>query len=148
MLQLDPTIVRDRLKVTIPAFAFVGFAKDLATVTAQTIRWPSAWVIPLGETAGDNRYQSCDFIEQTVTARLGVIMAIRDIADTTGTRAATDLQAIREAVLLSLCTFIPEEGGSAFRFASGKRQSGSDAKGGLFWQDDFTLRFTRRIQIT
>ena len=51
-------------------------------------------------------------------------------------------------MLLSLCRFVPEAGGHAFRFHKGALQSGIDAKGGLFWQDDYTLRFDRRIQIT
>jgi|APEBP8051073178_1049388.scaffolds.fasta_scaffold05349_4 hypothetical protein len=148
MLQLDPALVRDRLRSTVSAFVMVGVARDWGAVKANTIRWPSAWVLLLGEQAGENRYDSCDFIEQTVTARVAVIMAVRDIADRTGAHAGQDLQSLREAALLSLCRFIPEPGGQAFRFLKGALQSGIDSQGGLFWQDEFTLRFDRRIQIT
>lgn len=148
MLQLDTTLVRDRLKATVPAFVSVGLARDFGAVRRETLRFPSAFVILLGEQAGENRYASEDMIEQAITARVAVIMAVRDIADRSGTRATEDLSGIREAVLLSLCRFIPEPGGQAFRFAKGSLQSGIDSQGGLFWQDEFTLRFDRRIQIS
>lgn len=147
MLQLDPTIVKDRLAET-AAFKTVGLAADLGRVSARSLQYPSAFIILLGEHAGDNRYMSEDMVEQAVTARIGVIMAVRDIADTSGARASTNLAPLREAVLLSLCRFVPEVGGNAFRFAKGALQSGIDTHGGLFWQDDYTLRFDRRIQIT
>lgn len=148
MLQLDPATVADRLRSTVSQFASVGLARDLGAVKLNTIRFPTAWVILLGEQAGETRYQYEDLIDQVVTARVGVVMAVRDIADRTGTRAGQDLRAIREAVLLSLCRFIPEPGGNAFRFQKGALQSGIGGEGQLFWQDDFTLRFDRRITLT
>ena len=148
MLTLDSSLVRDRLRDTVPTLASVGLARDFGAARKATMRWPSAWVILLGEDAGENRYANGDMIDQAITARIGVIMAIRDIADRTGSRASTDLKSIREAVLLSLCKFIPEPDGQAFRFARGSLQSGVDEQGGLFWQDEFKLRFDRRIQIT
>lgn len=148
MLTLDLPRIRDRLEASVPVFEHVGLARDLGTVRQQTLRWPSAWVVLLGEQAGENRYFGTDMIEQAITARIGIIMAIRDIADRTGAQAGKALQPIREAVLLSLGRFVPEAGGQAFRFASGQLQSGIDAQGGLFWQDNYTLRFDRRIQIT
>ena len=148
MLTLDPEVIRERLRLTVPTLASIGLARDFGAVRKATIRWPSAWIIVLGEDAGENRYASSDLIEQAVTTRVGVIMAIRDIADRTGARASTDLKSVREAVMLSLCTFVPEAGGQAFRFAKGSLQSGVDEQGGLFWQDEFKLRFDRRIQIT
>lgn len=148
MLQIDPSLVRDRLAATVPAFVSVGLARDFGAARKATIRWPSAWVILLGEMAGEVRYAGPDLIDQVITARIGVIMAIRDIADRTGARAGGNLQSIREAVLLSLCRFVPETDGNAFRFVRGQLQSGVDAEGGLFWQDEFTLRFDRRIHIS
>lgn len=148
MLQLDPMLARDRLRDTVAGFKFVGLSVDLGRVSSKTLQYPSAFVVLLGEQAGENRYQNDDMVEQQVTARIGVIMAVRDLADRSGAAAATSLKPLREAVLLSLCRFVPEEGGEAFRFARGALQSGIASHGGLFWQDDFTLRFDRRIQIT
>lgn len=148
MIQLDPALVATRLHTTVPAFLSVGLARELGAVQAATLRTPSAWVILLAEQADENLYASDDVIEQAVTARIGVVMAVRDIADRTGARAGADLRAIREAVLLSLGRFIPPGADQAFRFSRGSLQSGIDAQGTLFWQDDFTLRFDRRIQIS
>ncbi|WP_313352643.1 hypothetical protein [Paracoccus sp. (in: a-proteobacteria)] len=147
MLQLDPIAVANFLRAAVPAFVSVGLARDLATARRETIRWPSAWIVLLAETAGDNRYASDDMIEQPVTARIAVIMAVRDIADRAGRQASTDLQPLREAVMLSLGRFIPESADQSFRFSRGQRLSGVDAKGGMFWQDEFTLRFDRRIPL-
>ncbi len=148
MLQLDPRIVKERLESAVPAFKRVGLSADLGRVTARSLLYPSAFVVLLGEQASETRYFGEDMIEQVVTARVGVIMAVRDIADTTGAQATTALAPIRETVLLTLCRFVPEAGGNAFRFQKGALQSGIDAQGSLFWQDDYTLRFDRRIQIT
>ena len=148
MLQLDLGPVVGRLRSDVPQLVSIGRARDLGAVRAGTLRYPSAWVILLGETAGEARYQSDDLIDQVVTARIGVILAVRDLADRSGARAADDLAGIREAVLLSLCRFIPEPGGNAFRFQKGALQSGIGGEGQLFWQDDFTLRFDRRIHLT
>lgn len=148
MLQLDVQPVADHLRNAVPAFVSVGLARDLGAVRSNTIRFPSAWVILLGETAGDNKYESDDAIEQAVTARIAVVMAVRDIADRTGAAASGDLKAIREAVLRTLCRHVPPGADQAFRFARGALQSGIAADGALFWQDDFTLRFDRRIQIS
>lgn len=147
MLQLDPILVADYLRTVVPAFVSVGLARDLATVRRETIRWPSAWIVSLAETAGENRYASDDMIEQPVTARIAVIMAVRDIADRVGAQAATDLQPLREAVMLGLGRFAPQDADQAFRFSRGQRLSGVDAQGGMFWQDEFTLRFDRRIPL-
>lgn len=147
MLQLDVIAIADFLRASVPAFATVGLARDLNTVKRETIRWPSAWIVQLAEIAGENRYASDDMIEQPITARIGVIMAVRDIADRTGARAGTDLKPLREAVMLGLGRFIPDGADQAFRFSRGQLISGIDAQGGLFWQDEFTLRFDRRIPL-
>ncbi|ANT39914.1 hypothetical protein RGUI_0841 [Rhodovulum sp. P5] len=145
---LDPALVRDRLQAHVPALRFAGLAADLGRVNARSLLFPSAFVILLGEQAGDPRYAGPDTIDQAVTARIGVILAVRDIADASGATAAGALTPLRAALLGALTTYAPETGGQAFRFARGALQSGIDDRGALFWQDDFTLRFDRRIQIT
>ena len=147
MQLLDIFSIATHLRATVPACAAVGLARDLATIRREAIRWPSAWVIQLAEIAGDNRYASDDAVEQPITARIAVIMAVRDIADRTGKQASTDLHPLREAVMLSLGRHIPQDADQSFRFSRGQLQSGVDAQGGLFWQDEFTLRFDRRIPL-
>lgn len=148
MMHLDTIAVAEHLAAAMPQFVRVDQARDLATATRETIRFPSAWIVLLAETATEARYASDDAIEQAVTARIGVIMAVRDLADRTGARASEDLGAIRQGVLLTLGRHVPPGADQAFRFARGQLLSGVDSRGGLFWQDEFTLRFDRRIQIT
>lgn len=145
MFDLDIPAIASQLHSAVPAFVTVGVARDLGAVRRETIRWPSAWVIPLAEVAGENRYASDDMIEQPITARVAIIMAVRDIADRHGARATTDLKPLRAATMKALGRYRPEGADTTFRFARGQLQSGIDAQGGLFWQDDYTLRFDRRI---
>ncbi len=148
MLHLDVHAIVSFLRSEVPAFVSVGFARDLAAIRRDTIRWPSAWVLNMAEVAGENRYHSDAEIEQPVTARIGIIMAVRDISDRTGAQARTDLTPLRAAVLLGLGRFVPPDADQAFRFSRGQLVSGVDAHGGMFWQDEFTLRFDRRIPLT
>lgn len=148
MLQLDVQAIATHLRASVPAFTSVGMARDFGAVKTSTLRFPSAWVILLAEVAGEARYANGDMIEQAITARIGVIMAVRDIADRDGARASLDLKTLREATLLCLGRHVPSGADQAFRFAKGALQSGISADGALFWQDDFTLRYDRRIQIT
>lgn len=147
MLTLDPALIRNHIAGEVPAFRFVGLAADLGKITAESLVFPSAFIVSLGELAGENHYENDDMIEQAITARLGIVMAVRDIADRSGAVATTSLKPLREAVLGLLCSYVPEQGGQALRFARGALQSGVDGTGALFWQDDYTLRFNRRIQI-
>jgi|GEM_PF-1716303 len=148
MLTLDPTVVADRIRIAMPVFRLVGLARDFGAVRSNTLVFPTAWVILTGESAGEAKYATGDVIDQKITSRIGIIMAVRDITDRTGTQAGEGLRPLRESLLLTLGRFVPEGADEAFRFARGALQSGIAADGALFWQDDFTLRHDRRIQIT
>lgn len=147
MFDLDINAIATMLADAVPQFTSVGVARDLGAVRRETMRWPSAWVVQLAETASENRYASDDMIEQPVTARIAVIMAVRDIADRTGEAAVSSLRPLRAAVMLTLGRHIPTDADQSFRFSRGQLQSGIDAQGGMFWQDEFTLRFDRRIPL-
>ena len=77
---LDPAAIAARLTAKIPALRKVGTARDLANATVETVQAPTAWVVIMSEAAGDVRYEVCDVIEQLITVRFGVILAVRDIA--------------------------------------------------------------------
>lgn len=134
-----------RLKARVPDLVQVGGARDLGNATHETVRAPMAWVVVMSETAGPVRYESCGFIEVEVTARFGVILAVRDIADRTGTAARTALRPLRVAVQGAMCSWQPVGSNHACRFARGALTSGIGRDGMMFWQDEFTVGFDRRI---
>lgn len=148
MEQIDVSALSAHLASAVPQLVSVGHARDLASASRETVRFPSAWIVLLAEDASETRYASDDAVEQQVTGRVAVILAIRDIADRAGARAGEDLKTMRSAVLLALGRHVPAGADQAFRFSRGQLLSGVDSRGGLFWQDEFTLRFDRRIQIT
>lgn len=144
---LDPHDVAARLRESVPELVEVGLARDLATARIETILPPSAWVVILSETAGEVRYEVCDFFEQVVTVRFAVVLGVRDIGDRTGTQAATDLLPIRKAVHRALAAWKPVDANHGCRFARGALSGSPGSDGTLFWQDEFTVAFDRRTQL-
>ena len=143
ILDVDPIAVM--LRTALPDLVEIGTASEFARLTAQTIRWPSAYVIPLAESAGANRYQTCGVLDQRVTARFGVVWAVRDIGDRKGSLAIGDIKSVREAGMAALCRFTPANAETACEPVSGRLVSNIDRDGQMLWQDDFTVAFTRRI---
>lgn len=141
---LDPAAIAARLTAKVPALRKVGTARDLANATVETVQAPTAWVVIMSEAASDVRYEVCDVIEQLVTVRFGVILAVRDIADRTGTAAREDLKQIRIEVLKALGSWMPEGANHNCRFSRGALTSGIGRDGMMFWQDEFTIGFDRR----
>ncbi|TRD18345.1 phage tail terminator protein [Palleronia caenipelagi] len=144
---LDPQEVADRIRARVPALIFVGGAKDLGNATAETLRAPSAWVIVMAETADPPRYEICDLVEQPVTIRFGVVLAVRDIADRTGEAAREALGPVREALHRALTGWQPLGSGRSCLFDRGSLASGIGQDGMMFWQDEFLASFDRRITL-
>lgn len=133
------------LRAGVPELIEVGTARDLGRVKAEAIRWPSAWVVPLAEEAGPNRYLTCHLTDQEVRARFGVVLAVRDIGDRTGARALTGIETIRPQVLLALGRHRPAGASAPCLHAGGRLVSGIGEDGSMIWQDDFTVTIDRRI---
>ena len=144
---LDPADVAARLAARAPLLRKIGTARDLGNATVETIQPSTAWVVIMSEAAGDVRYEVCDVIEQLVTVRFGVILAVRDIADRTGIAAREDLKPIRIEVLKALGSWMPEGANHNCRFSRGALTSGIGRDGMMFWQDEFTTGFDRRITL-
>ncbi|MDO5648862.1 hypothetical protein [Paracoccus sp. (in: a-proteobacteria)] len=142
---LDPADVAARLATKAPVFTRIGTARDLGNASIETIRAPMAWVIIMSEAAGDVRYEICDVIEQLISVRFGVVLAVRDIGDRTGTVAREALRPLRERVLGALCTWQPIGSNHACRFSRGALASGIGRDGMMLWQDEFTVTFDRRF---
>jgi len=141
----DPSSVVDALRTALPDLREIGTASDLGRLSRATINWPSAYVITLAETPGQNRYQSDHIISQRVTARFGVIWAVRDIGSQLGSVADGDIRAVRAAGMLAICAHtVPDADGQCVP-VSGQLVSGVDRDGQLLWQDDFTVDLNRFI---
>lgn len=144
---IDLREIRDTLADNVPQLRHVGTARNFGAVKAELIVWPSAWVVPLAEASGPNRFQSNKILDQRVDFRFGVIWAIRDIADRTGATALTEADAIRAAGIDAVARFLPTDATSTCLPVSGRLLSGIGKDGQMYWQDDFKVSFNRRIQI-
>jgi len=142
---LTMTSLAAMVHAAIPGLIECGTARDLGRATAETIRWPSAFVIPLAETAGPNRFMAGLVTDQRVDARFAVILAVRDIADRTGAAAMQTLEGIRPALLVALAQHRPAGAAGGCLHRSGRLISGIDREGSMFWQDDFTVTLDRRF---
>lgn len=140
----DPHAAAAHLAAQVPEFVLVGTARDFGAAKVETVRTPSAWIIVLAETAGEVRYEFGPFIEQLVTVRFGVVLAVRDLGDRTGAQATADLHEIRKSVHRALSAWKPDDANHACRFARGALVSGVDRNGTMFWQDEFTVSYDRR----
>lgn len=135
----------DVLKAAVPALRFVGTARDFAAAQAGSIVFPSAFIIMLAESSSESRYQSCELIDQRVTARFGIIQAVRDIGTRTGDRALSEVETIREAVIAAMGAHVPPGCDTACTPVSGRLLGGVGKDGSMFFQDDFKTAFNRRI---
>ncbi len=142
---IDLIEIRDRLQADVTALRAVGLAKEFGQARGNALTWPSAFILPLAESAGPNRYQTCDLIDQRIEARFTVILAVRDIGARTSERAIEGLNPLRTAIFSSLGTYVPTGADSACTPRQGRIVSGVDRDGGLLWQDDFNVAFNRRI---
>lgn len=144
---LDLAPIAAALKTAMPELIECGTAASFGSVTRETLRWPSAFVIPLAEQPGANRYESGKIISQRVVARFGVIWAVRDIGDRKGSIATGDIRAVRLAGMLAICQIEPEDAEGLCEPVSGKLVSTIDTRGQMLWQDDFTVTLNRHIPL-
>lgn len=142
---LDPASIVDVIRIALPDLREVGTVAELARLTKATISYPSAFVVPLAETPGPNRYQSDHVISQRVQARFGVIWAVRDLGNQLGSVAQGEIQAVRKAGMIAICNHtVPGADGQCLP-VSGRLISGVDENGQMLWQDDFQVPLNRFI---
>ncbi|APE43654.1 hypothetical protein BOO69_09680 [Sulfitobacter alexandrii] len=145
---LDIASVAAAIRTALPDLRAVGTAASFGALSAETVAWPSAYVIPLAESPGANRYQTEYLLSQRVLARFGVVWAVRDIGDRMGTVANGAIRAVRTAGIIAVCQHRPEDAETACEPVSGRLVSGIDRNGQLFWQDDFAVALNRHIPIS
>jgi hypothetical protein len=148
MITLELDSIRLHLASAGTDLVEVGTARDLAAAQELQIAYPSAWLVHLAESAGPNRYQTRDLVDQRVEAGFGVILALRDLGRAAVSPALTEAERVRRQVLQALAAFVPAGADSACVPRRGRLLSGIDKDGRLFWQDDFTVTFNRRLGVT
>lgn len=124
----------------------VGVARDYGGATAATLVWPSGYLIPLTETAGDQLYASCGaMVAQRVTFTFGAVLALRDVRDRGGAQVMSEVPAIRAQVMTALARYRYPGADDVCLPMGGRiiRAIGKD--GQLLWQDNYKITFQREI---
>lgn len=145
MFGLQLSTIRDRVRDQVPDLLDVGTARDFGAVTARTIRWPSAWVVPMAETAGPDQFMQAGVVEQRVEVGFAIILAARDIGGDTGARALSEHETLRPRIIAAMALFQPLGASNTCLHRRGRLVSSIGRDGAMFWQDEFTVPFQRRI---
>jgi hypothetical protein len=133
--------VAARLREQCPSLRVVGDAAQFAAVIDQLPDTPAAYVIPLNERAGPNRFAS-GAVHQEVEAQFGVVFAVRNVTDGRGAAAAADLSGLRAEVSAALVGWMPAGCSDLVIFAGGELVA--FANGCLWWQDEYVTAYPMR----
>lgn len=138
-ISLDPIVAR--LSAQVSAFKHVAQAADFAAAVRDLKRSPSAFVLPLRETAARNKF-GANALSQDILQRFGVAIGISNLRDATGANAAEDLAPIRLAVFDALLCWAPDADRSICEFGGGRIMRLSDQV--LWWQDEYLTEYELR----
>ncbi len=128
---------------TVAALKRVSGSASFAAAQVDTIVTPCAYVLPLADTANPNRMLS-GAVEQRVSERFGVVLAITNARDARGARANDDLEAIRAAVITALLGWQPASGYDPVEYGGGRMLALTNYI--LWWQLEFaTAYFERKV---
>lgn len=145
---LDLSALRDQLTVALDPVPVAGAAEFAAITDIALARVPAIWLVPLRETAAGTALIGAT--HQQITVTLGLIYAVRQVQDATGGAAADSLAGLRATAFTTLLNTTPAlisgaitadpepliyAGGQVLRFMNAL----------LFWQDQFTARYTLRV---
>jgi hypothetical protein len=129
-----------RLRAQCPGFKYIGGALDLNETTLQSANQPSAYVLPLSETAEPGRLLGVH--DQRITQTWGVVLVLR-AARTTAQDQSAELDTLRQSVRTALAGWTPDAASTEpLDIASG--QLVSLEAGLLLWQDEFTTQTHHR----
>lgn len=145
---LDWAGLRAYLATELAPVPVAGAAAFAALTEASLPRAPALWVVPLRETADANLL--IGGLHQRITVTLGVVYVVRQVQDAVGGAANDDLADLRGAVLgallgwtPALATGAPTADPEPLVYAGGGLLQFANAL--LFWQDQFTTRYTVRV---
>lgn len=114
-----------------------ALAQAIETRPAAT---PAVYVTPLAENPGPAQFSGDDI--QRIDAAIGVVFALKNVADPRGEAAQADLQALRDAVKASLLGWVPLEHHAPL--SRGPSALQDFREGTVWWQDIYLSSFYER----
>ncbi|MEM6726864.1 MAG: hypothetical protein AAF618_00065 [Pseudomonadota bacterium] len=138
--------IRAHIAAELPQFLDVGLAGNLADALSRgNARYPSAYVFPLSEVGGPNRFMNEAVIDQEVRERFSVLLLVRSVGARRSEEAIDDIEVIRPALKTALGRYRPEGAHGGCRHYQGQLTSNIGQGGKLVWQDSFEVLTSERI---
>lgn len=122
-------------------FRKVACAANFAAARDDLKAPPAAYAIPLSDSPGPNALDSGG-IEQAVKERFGVLLAVSNLRDATGSAAQVELERLRRLVIDELLGFVPGTGYDPVELGPGRLLMMDTSV--LWWQIDFTTGYLER----
>lgn len=137
-MKLDAVIAQLRLYAPVFGGRVAGAAEfDRGVRDQGWMDFPSAYVLPLDEEATEN--QSLPGLVQTITERVGIIIALNAIDDRRGQAPATTYEEMRAAIFSAVLNWRPDPNSQARGYAYGGGQLRDFDRGRLFYQFEFII---------
>src|SRR5487761_2207578 len=126
---------------TVPVLKRVLGTVDFASAQQEISGLPVAYVMPLSDAASPNRMLS-GAVEQRVTERFGVILAVNNVRDMRGAAANEDLESLRVSVIAALLGWQPAPGYDPIEYGGGRILTLANTV--LWWQLEFVTAYFER----
>ena len=134
---MDLSLIVTRLKTELTALRSVGSCADLDAAIEGAVAMPSAFVLPLAESASDMALVGQT--GQRIAQAFGVLHVVSNRRDGQGSAALDDLKTYRLALRAALVGWVPDAAtGEPVTFRAG-RLLRLDGDGRLWWMDEFEL---------
>ena len=139
---MDLSPILARLKTQLVGLKSVGASADLDAAIEGTVAVPSAFVLPLGESATPSELTMVT--RQRMTHSFGVVHVVTNRRDAQGAQALVDLATLREQLKAALIGWVMvAASGEPVQFTGGRLLS-LDGNGRLWWVDEFVFLSTYR----
>mgnify|MGYP001559781156 CR=1 FL=1 len=129
----DPELIITRVDGQVAAFKTVQGSADFGAAAAGIMTPPAAFVLPLSDRPAANELTTQ--VSQRDVIRFGVAIAVTNLRDPRGQKAATDLRTLRIAVMTALLGWQPASGYDPCEYGGGQLLQLNDQV--LWWQDEF-----------
>lgn len=140
---IDELMARIREKV--PEIKFVGEVADFQSAAeSNPIAVPALYVIELEESASPSKFSDV-VVSQSVRATVGLVLVVRNLSDSKGAAARSDLRVLRQLVKAQV--FGWQAGPEYDPFERGSSHLLAFRDGHVWWQDQYLTSFYDRSEL-
>lgn len=135
---MDLSAVVARLKSQITGLKSIGASADLDAAIGGAVTTPSAYVLPLAESATEEDMLS--ETAETVVQVFGVVHVLSNKRDAQGAAALNDLATLRRNLRTALVGWVPDAASGEPVHFRGGRLLRMDGDARMWWIDEFQLK--------